>query len=358
MNGEAKLNGPAVLEALRSLPLGEVSLMEICGTHTASIAKSGIKSMLPANIRLISGPGCPVCVTPASAIDSFLELSSRPEVMIATYGDMLRVPGSHRGDTLRSRGAAGASVTMVYSPMDALQLAKEHPDKEIVFLGVGFETTAPGTAAAVKAVAAADLRNFSVLSLLRTCPQALRALIADPNFRVQGFLCPGHVAVITGSDGFRFLPEEYGLPAVVSGFEPEDILLSVYLLCRQIAEKAPRIENTYGRAVSVQGNRLARNAVSEVFEPCDALWRGLGLIPGSGLRLRPAWERFDAEKRFGFQLPDADLPTACACGDIIRGYKSPAECPLFGKVCTPEDPVGPCMVSGEGACAAFWKYGQ
>ena len=345
-----------ILDAIRALELGEVRLMEVCGTHTMAIAKSGIRTMLPGNIRLLSGPGCPVCVTPGEVIDAVLELAMRPGVILTTYGDMVRVPGSMPGDNLARRRAMGARVEVVYSPVDAVGIAEKNPDSEIVFLGVGFETTAPGTAAAVLTAKEKGVKNFSLFSMLKTVEPALRALIASEGFNVQGFLCPGHVATIIGEEGFLFLPRDYGLPAVISGFEPEDILLSVWALCRQLAEGKPRVQNEYRRAVAPNGNPLARAMMEKCFLPRRDLWRGLGAIEASGLALAEELSAFDAEKKFGIEYKDAARPTACRCGEVITGRLTPAECPLFGKRCTPEDPVGPCMVSSEGACAAYYKY--
>ncbi len=344
-----------VLDAIRALTLGEVRLMEVCGTHTMAIAKSGIRSMLPENVRLLSGPGCPVCVTPGEVIDAVLELAMRPGVLVTTYGDMVRVPGSTPGDNLARRRALGARVEVVYSPVDAVTLAEENPDKEIVFLGVGFETTAPGTAAAVLTARERGVKNFSLFSMLKTVEPALRALIASEGFNVQGFLCPGHVATILGAEGFAFLPRDYGLPAVISGFEPEDILASVYLLAKQLAEGRSLVQNEYRRAVAEEGNPLARAMMERCFVPRRDLWRGLGAIEASGLALREEFSDYDAEKKFGVEYAAA-RPTACRCGEVITGRLGPAQCPLFGRRCTPEDPVGPCMVSSEGACAAAYKY--
>ena len=342
-----------ILAAIRELPLESACLMEVCGTHTAAIARSGLKQMLPKHIKLLSGPGCPVCVTPASDIDEILDLVNRPNVTITTYGDMLRVPGSQHGDSLRRRGG---SVKMVYSALDAVDLAQKEPEREVVFLGVGFETTAPGTAIAVEEAKRRGVTNFSVVPLLKTVEPALRALIADPEFVVQGFLCPGHVAAVTGAESFAFLPEEFSLPAVVSGFEPMDILLSVYHLLRQLAEGKPALENEYDRVVPQKGNPLALAAVERCFEPCDAVWRGMGMIPRSGLALRKEYEQFDAVKRFDMKLGRPEKQTACRCGEVITGKRSAEQCPLFGTVCVPENPVGPCMVSGEGACSAAYQY--
>ena len=345
-----------LLDAIRELPIETANLMEVCGTHTVSIARSGIKKMLPPQVKLLSGPGCPVCVTPTSDIDAILDLAMERDVIIATYGDMLRVPGSRHGDSLRRRGTEGAQVKMVYSPLDAVTLAERNPEKQVVFLGVGFETTAPGTAIAVQQAQEKGLANFTVLPLLKTVKPALEALMAQSDFAVDGFLCPGHVAVITGAEHFRFLPENYGRAAVVGGFEPMDILLSVYHLLRQLAESKPTLENEYTRAVAANGNPLAQQTVARFFTPCDAVWRGMGKIPQSGLALREGYRQFDAVSRFGLELGRPEKPSACECGRVITGKCAPQECPLFGKVCVPENPVGPCMVSGEGACAAAYQY--
>ena len=345
-----------LLAAIEALPLGETRLMEVCGTHTMAIAKSGIRSMLPEKVKLLSGPGCPVCVTPPQVIDAVLELAMGPEITIATYGDMVRVPGSRPGDSLQRRRALGAKLLVVYSPVDAVEYAKENPDREVVFLGVGFETTAPGTDAAVLTAKEEKVKNFSVLSMLKTVEPALRALMKTEDFKVQGFLCPGHVGTVIGEKGFAFLPEEYQMPAVIAGFEPEDILLSVYLLLRQIAEGRPRVENQYKRAVSPKGNVLAQNMIGRCLEPRADLWRGLGRIENSGLGFRAEFSDFDAEKKFSIRYGEETGPSACRCGDVICGRISPSRCPMFGKRCTPEDPVGPCMVSSEGACAAAYKY--
>lgn len=350
---KAAVNG--ILAKMAELPLGETRIMEVCGTHTMAIAKAGIRSMLPENVRLLSGPGCPVCVTPSSVIDAVLELSMRPDVIIASYGDMLRVPGSIPGDSLQRRRAMGARVEIVYSPIDAIDLADANPDRETVFLGVGFETTAPGTAAAILTARDAGVRNFSVWSMLKTVEPALRALMQAEGFNIQGFLCPGHVATIIGERGFEFLPHSCGMPAVISGFEPEDILAAVYMLLRQIADGEPRLENEYKRAVSPKGNTLAQKMIKECFAPRRDVWRGLGEIDGSGLGLREELAEYDAEKKFAVKY-GADRPGACRCGDVICGRISPQECPMFGARCTPEEPVGPCMVSSEGACAAAYKY--
>lgn len=345
-----------LLRQISEMKLPSVNLMEVCGTHTMAIAKSGIRQMLPENVRLLSGPGCPVCVTPAAVMDEILRLSERSDIIITTYGDLIRVPGSVQGDNLLRRRAQGARVEMVYSPLDAVKIAEENPDKEVVFLGAGFETTAPGTVIAIAVAEEKQLNNFTILSMLKSVEPALRALMADEQFNVQGFLCPGHVATIIGETGFDFLPAEYQMPAVISGFEPEDILLSVYRLLKQLEEQSPKLENTYERAVMPQGNPLAMATIKKYLELRDDLWRGLGKIPMSGFGIRKEYAKYDAEVKFGLTFPEKEGNTACRCGEVIQGRMSPQECPLFGTVCVPEDPVGPCMVSSEGACAAAYKY--
>ena len=344
------------LAALRGLPPMRARIMEVCGTHTMAIARAGLRQLLPEGVTLLSGPGCPVCVTPASVIDAALELASLPGVTVATYGDMVRVPGSRRGDSLAARRAAGAQLEVVYSAMDAVALARRLPQRQVVFLGVGFETTAPGTAAAVLEAARLELPNFSVLSMLKRVEPALRALLALDGFDVQGFLCPGHVATILGEDGFRFLPEEYGVPGVIAGFSAGEIADALVRLLGRIADGTPALENAYPRGAAPGGNPLARAAIDRVFVPAAGCWRGLGEIPDSALALRPAYAAFDAQTRFGLR-PGPEPPTACRCGGVMAGRLSPRQCPLFGTACTPDDPAGPCMVSSEGACAAFYKYG-
>lgn len=345
-----------LLKAIEALPLGQTQIMEVCGTHTMAIAEAGIRSLLPKHIHLISGPGCPVCVTPPEDIDAVLELAMEKDVILTSYGDMLRVPGSRRGDSLLRRRALGADVRIVYSPMDAVEIAAKEPGRQIVFLGVGFETTAPGTAAAILAAQGRGLKNFTVLSMLKSVEPALRALMAADDFAVDGFLCPGHVATIIGEEGFRFLPEEYRMPGVISGFEPDEILLAIFLLLKQIAGGEAKIQNAYPRAVRPEGNQLARQMLEKSFILEGAGWRGLGEIPHSGFALKEELRVFDAARRFRLQVGKPALQTGCRCGDVITGKLRPQMCPLFGRACTPEDPVGPCMVSSEGACAAAYKY--
>lgn len=349
-------NAKKIPEAIRRLDLGSIRIMEVCGTHTMSIAKAGIKQMLPENIKLISGPGCPVCVTPTGVINEILSLSEYNDIIIATYGDMVRVPGSRQGDNLERRRAQGANVEIVYSPVDAVELAERMPNKQVVFLGVGFETTTPGTAAAIEIASEKNLTNFFVLPMLKLVEPALRALMDMEDFNVNGLLCPGHVATILGEKGFAFLPEEYGMPSVICGFEPAEILVSIYKLLLQISNKSPRLENEYVRVVSHDGNLLAQEMINRYFTPCDSIWRGIGLIEKSGLTFKKEYSQFNAVDRFSIRMDYDQEEGACRCGDVIKGKSEPTDCPLFGKVCIPENAVGPCMVSSEGACAAYYKY--
>lgn len=329
-----------------------VRLMEVCGTHTMAIAKAGIKALLPEGVELLSGPGCPVCVTPPETIDAVLELAMRPGVIISTYGDMVRVSGSVPGDNLARRRALGAGVDIVYSPIDAIETAKRNPDREVIFLGVGFETTAPGTAAAVLSAREENVRNFSVMSMLKVCEPAIKTLIASPGFNVDGFLLPGHVATIIGQKGFEYLT----LPGVIGGFEPGDIVRALKDLLGMIKNGEHRVMNDYERAVSYDGNRKAQAVMDGCFERVADSWRGLGNIPDSGLKLKSEFEDFDAWEKFSITTNRQRGATACRCGDVICGKIAPRDCPLFGKRCVPEDPVGPCMVSSEGACAAEYRY--
>ena len=333
-----------------------LSLMEVCGTHTVAIAKCGLRSVLPNSIRLISGPGCPVCVTANSDLDRIVAATRVPGVTVATFGDMIRVPGS--STSLQERRAEGASVEVVYSPLDALALAVRQPEQQIVFIGVGFETTTPLIAATVKRAAEAGLENFSILTAQKRVTPALDALANDPELALDGLILPGHVSTIIGSRPYRFLPERYGIPTVIAGFEPVDLLLALAELLEQIRSGKPRVEIAYGRAVQEQGNEQACAFIDEVFTTSDALWRGLGHIPESGHVFREAFARYDAGRRFPLeQLAESTVePKGCSCGEVLRGIRAPHECVLFGKACTPENPIGPCMVSGEGSCAAYYKY--
>ncbi|EYE88382.1 hydrogenase formation protein HypD [Fervidicella metallireducens AeB] len=345
-----------IVKAINEMDIPPIKIMEICGTHTMAIAKSGIRSLLPQNVKLISGPGCPVCVTPIERIDSIIELAKNRDVVIATYGDMLKVPGSKYGESLERLKAIGANVEMVYSAIDAVELAKHNKDKKVVFLGIGFETTTPGTSLAIQAAKKAGIKNFFVFSMHKLVEPILRGLIEMPDFDINGFICPGHVSVILGERGLEFLVKEYKIPSVICGFEAGDILTSIYKIMLQIKEGNAKLENEYMRAVSYEGNRKAFQSIFEYFEPCDDLWRGIGLVPMSGLKLKEEFSEYDAIEHFKIKLDNTDKETACKCGEVIKGKQQPTGCPLFGKTCTPENPVGPCMVSSEGACAAYYKY--
>ncbi|MDR2124155.1 MAG: hydrogenase formation protein HypD [Desulfovibrio sp.] len=331
--------------------------MELCGTHTAAVYRNGLHSLLPRTLTHISGPGCPVCVTHGREIAACLELAGKDGVITACFGDMMRIPGPG-GMTLAKAGAEGASAVVVYSPLDALRLAEAHPDRTVVFLGVGFETTAPATAATVLRAAAQGMDNFALFSMHKLIPPALEALLAEEDAGgIDAFLLPGHVSVVIGTAPYRFIAEKYGKPGVVGGFEPADILLALLALAGMRREGRAEIRNCYGRAVDADGNLRARALISSVFEPADALWRGLGSIPRSGLILRGEYERFDARARFAPDLPDVPENPACRCGDVLRGRIAPRNCPLFGNRCSPANPTGPCMVSAEGSCAAAFRYG-
>lgn len=330
------------------------TLMEVCGTHTVSIARNGLRDMMPAGTRLASGPGCPVCVTSNKDIDTVIALARVPGVTIATFGDMTRVPGST--SSLLKEQAAGRNVSIVYSPLDALKLAQENPDQQIVFVGVGFETTTPLVAMAIKRAKALGLANFSVFVAHKNMPNALEVIVSDPSLKIDALILPGHVSTIIGMEPYRFLAEKYGIPGVITGFEPVDVLEGIAMIMRQLHEGRAEIENAYLRGVQPQGNPVAVAAINEVFETVDATWRGLGLIPDSGYAIREEYAQFDAFRRFEPEVEPTQEPKGCRCGDVLRGAMTPAECPLFRRVCTPENPVGPCMVSSEGSCAAYFRY--
>ena len=335
-------------------PQSGATLMEVCGTHTVAIARAGIRALMPERARLASGPGCPVCVTANRDIDTVIALSRIPGVVITTFGDMTRVPGS--SSSLLAEQAAGADVRIVYSPLDALAIAQANPDRQIVFVGVGFETTTPLTAMAVKRAGALSLKNFTVFAAHKNMPGALEAIVSDPDLKVDALILPGHVSTIIGAEPYRFLAEKYGIPGVITGFEPVDVLQGIAMLMRQLHEGRSEIEIAYARGVMWEGNRVALAAIAEVFEECTATWRGLGDIPGSGYRFRSEYASFDAVARFQPEVEPTVDPKGCRCGDVLRAHISPDQCPLFRKVCTPENPVGPCMVSSEGSCAAYYRY--
>ncbi len=323
-----------------------VTFMEVCGSHTMAIGHWGLRKLLPENIRLISGPGCPVCVTPASVIDELIKLK---DITIATFGDLIRVPGTEQ--TLEQARALGANIKTVYSPLDALDLSKK---QETVFVGIGFETTIPGIAYTILEAKKQNLTNFSVLPLFKLIPPALDALLTDEEVKINGFILPGHVSVVIGTDAYEFIPKKYGIGGVVTGFEPLDIVLGIKNLVEQIDN--PGIVNEYSRIVTAEGNIAAKSIMSDVFEVGNAIWRGLGEIPGSGLDIRSEYAQFDALKRYDITIKNIEGNPACLCSSVLKGKIMPLDCPLFANICTPANPIGPCMVSSEGSCAAYYKY--
>lgn len=331
-------------------------LMEFCGGHTATIFRYGIRQVMPDSIEMVSGPGCPVCVTASADLDKAIALARIPDIILTTFGDMLKVPGSY--SSLEEARADGADVRMVYSTMDALRIAVDNPDRAVVFLGIGFETTAPTIAASVLQAEEMSLRNYHVLSLHKLSPPVIRAILDSGEVKLHGLICPGHVSAIIGSQSWEFIARDYGIPCVVSGFEPLDILQSVEMLVEQIENGKSGVEIAYRRGVRPEGNKQALKIMEQVFEPCAARWRGIGEVPGSGLKLREKYRRFDAELAFDIDAGPTYEPQGCLCGQILRGVKTPPDCHLFGKACTPEYPVGPCMVSSEGSCSAYYLYGR
>ncbi len=333
----------------------QARFMEFCGGHTVTIFRYGIRQVLPKTIDMVSGPGCPICVTATSDLDKAIALAQIPGVIIATFGDMLKVPGSH--SSLQEVKADGAEVHTVYSTMDALKLAEENLTKSVVFLGIGFETTAPTIAASVLQAQDKKITNYYVLSLHKLCPPVIKAILDSGEVKLDGLICPGHVSAIIGSNPWEFIARDYGIPCVVSGFEPLDILQCVDMLVAQVENGESKVEIAYRRGVRPEGNQLALRLMEQVFEPCSAKWRGVGEVPNSGLKLRQEYQPFDAELAFDVTPSPTYEPKGCICGDILRGVKTPADCQLFGKACTPQYPVGPCMVSSEGACSAYYLYG-
>ena len=332
-----------------------VTVMEVCGSHTFAIGRFGLRRILPESLRLLSGPGCPVCVTSIHDVDVALNLAGRPDTVFVTFGDMMRVPGMG-GESLQKARARGADVRVVSSALEGIRLAEEEKKgREIVFMGIGFETTSPTIAAMVKACRKSGISNVSVFSVHKVIPPAIAALLADPALAIDGFLCPGHVSTIVGAEAYRAIPEA-GRAAVITGFEPVDILEGIYMILGQIREDSHEVEIQYRRVVKAEGNPKARAILSEVFRPAPAMWRGLGEIPGSGLVFREEFAGFDALARFDVPAIASREPQGCRCGDILRGLSAPHECPLFGSACTPSSPVGACMVSSEGTCAAHFRY--
>jgi hydrogenase expression/formation protein HypD len=345
-----------LLARIEAMSTRRVRLMEFCGGHTHAIMRYGLRTLLPSTVELRSGPGCPVCVTGNADLDRAIALSRQPDLILTTFGDMMRVPGSTQ--SLQDAKAAGADVRMVYSSLDALQIARDNPERAVVFLGVGFETTAPTIAAALLQAAAEDLENFSVLGLHKLTPPATVAILTAGEVALDGVIGPGHVTTIIGSDAWAFLPARYGVPVAVAGFEPLDILRAVADLVQMAEDGKPAVANTYARSVTPQGNLAAREVMARVFEVGVADWRGLGVVPDSGLNIRSEFAAFDACRRFDVDPGPTLEHRGCRCGDVLRGTLTPTECPLFDAACTPARPVGPCMVSAEGACAAYYRFGR
>lgn len=343
----------AKLVAGRSEP---ITLMEVCGTHTMAIYQYGLRSLLPPEVRLISGPGCPVCVTPNTYVDKAVAYSRCHGTIVATFGDMMRVPGS--SSSLMEERARGADVRVVYSPLDAVSLAANYPDHRVIFVGVGFETTAPTIAASILAAHEKGLKNYFVLASHKTIPIPMQVLSADPELAIEGYICPAHVSAIIGADAYRLLAAEQQVPCVVTGFEPADVMCGVEMLVRQVVEGRSEVEIEYSRVVRAEGNRQAQRILEQVFVPCDAEWRGIGIIPGSGLEIAPAYAAYDVEKALPVAVEEPREHRGCLCGEILKGKVTPFQCPLFATACTPEAPVGACMVSSEGTCAAAFKYGR
>ena len=333
----------------------KINIMEVCGTHTVAIFRNGIRSTLPERLKLLSGPGCPVCVTDQSYIDTVLQLAGRDDVLIATYGDMIRVPG--KGGSLETK-QPGANVKVVLSSEDALELAKDNPDKMIVFIAVGFETTAPATAVVIKEAEAGSIDNFCILSGHKLVVPAMRTLLSEKNHNIDAFLCPGHVSVILGYRRFAEIVEDFGRPCVVAGFEPIQIIEGLGEICRQLAAGTAELKSIYTAVVSEKGNTTAQKIIADCFDVTDGCWRGIGKIEKSALKLKDKYSRFDALKRFDITETPAEDTSGCRCGEVLCGLIEPVECGLFGQSCTPQEPVGPCMVSSEGACSAWFKYAR
>ena len=335
--------------------LGKIRLMEVCGTHTVAIFRAGIRQLLPKNIELVSGPGCPVCVTADNYIDKAIAYSKMKDVTIATFGDMLKVPGST--SSLTEAQSEGADIKIVYSPLDSIEIARQNPTRKVIFLAVGFETTAPTAAATVLAAKAQGVNNLFMLSAQKLVPPALKMLLSDSEVKVDGFILPGHVAVIIGSNAFHFLANDYNISGIVTGFEPLEILRSILRLLVMIDKGSAEVDNEYKSVVSDNGNVAAQKVLNQVYESVDADWRGIGMIETSGLKMREEFKEFDIEQIEPIQVESITRKTACRCGDVLRGVINPTKCPLFGKACVPTHAIGPCMVSVEGVCAAWYKYG-
>ncbi|MEJ5201625.1 MAG: hydrogenase formation protein HypD [Anaerolineales bacterium] len=345
-----------VLEQIRRIVTRRWVIMEICGGQTHALLKYGLDQLLPEQIELVHGPGCPVCVTSLELVDKAIAIASQPNVIFCSYGDMLRVPGSERD--LFSVRAMGGQVRVVYSPLDAVRIAQGNPEKEVVFFAIGFETTAPANAMSVIQAKAQGIKNYSVLVSQVCVPPAMHAILSSPECRVQGFLAAGHVCTVMGYWEYLPIAEHYRVPIVVTGFEPLDLAQGILRCIQQLENDSATVENAYPRAVTKEGNQTAQSIINKVYEPCDRNWRGIGTIPMSGWKLRPEWAEYDAEKRFGVHDIQTKESPVCISGLILQGLKKPPECPAFGTICTPQNPLGATMVSSEGACAAYYQYGR
>lgn len=343
-------------EKIREISTKSFNIMEVCGGHTMSIRKNGIQKLVGENINLISGPGCPVCVTSIEDIEKIIALSELKDVSICTFGDLFYVPGVKK--SLADAKAEGSDVRIVYSASDVLKQAKEEPNKKFVFISIGFETTTPTIAAAIKQAEREGINNFFILALNKTMPYALQAVLESEDSKIDALICPGHVSTITGTGMYDFIVKDLGISCCISGFEPVDLLGAIYMLTDLYEKGEKSLVNAYPRAVKEEGNIKAQEMIDEVFEEDDASWRGVGIIPNSGLRLRKKYDRFDADKIFDVKVETSYENRGCKCGDVLRGFKKPTDCGLFGTICSPENPQGACMVSSEGACAAWYKYGE
>ena len=338
----------------KNLPPQPVNIMEVCGTHTMAISRSGLRLILPEQINLVSGPGCPVCVTPVGDIDHIIGITGKYKVTLFTFGDMMRVPGSR--SSLQMEKANGRDIRICYSPMDALEYARNNPGDEVIFVAIGFETTAPLTAVLIKQAYDKKIDNFYIFNIHKLVPPVLELLLLDRDIKIDAFLCPGHVSAIIGSNPYDFIAHKHNTPCVISGFEPIDILESIDMLLKQFRGKKPMVQIQYDRVVRPEGNPSAIAVMEDVFQPVDSGWRGMGTLPMTGLGLREKYSKFDATTVFSISVIDSKEPPGCRCGDVLKGIIKPFDCRLFAAACTPENPVGPCMVSSEGSCAAYYKY--
>lgn len=347
-----EINGNA-----KSLPRNSpVNIMEVCGSHTMAISRYGIRELLPENINLLSGPGCPVCVTDAGYIDAAIDLAGKG-VIIATFGDMINVPGSEKNTLAKSR-SEGSSVEICYSPLSAINTAETNPDKEIVFLGIGFETTIAPVISTIDTASDKNIKNLTLLTAFKLVPPVLEALVTDPELKIDAFLCPAHVSVIIGANAYKTIANKYNIPCVIASFEPVEILFGINSILKQLVNKTSGVENNYERVVTCGGNKKAQKLISKYLEEDDASWRGIGIIPKSGLKLKKEFSKFDASEKFGIRIKTSTPDKNCKCGDVLKGKIRPFECPLYSKVCNPSTPIGPCMVSSEGTCSAYYKYSK